>query len=309
MILMKKWLIKEEEASFAAKYPGARSFEEHIKKGIIILDKPRGPTSHIVDSYIKQIMGIEKVSHGGTLDPPVSGVMVIPLLEATKLMPILLSSKKEYVGVVYLHKPVPEDKILKACKDLEGKITQLPPKRSAVARKEREREIYYLEVLEVVGQYVLIKVGCEAGTYIRRLAEQIGWELDVGSHLVELRRTKSGGFNEDDIITLQDLSDAIVSSDENIIREVVHPLELVANEMNCVIVGEGAIDNICNGSPLYVGGVVKVTADIKVGDIVGMFSVAGEMIGFGIAKMTSKEMIKEKKGIAVKTDRILRVNK
>lgn len=306
---MNKWLVKEEEASTVANYPGARSFQEYVNKGIIILDKPQGPTSHIVDDYVKKIVGVDKCSHGGTLDPAVSGVLVIALKDSTKLMPILLSSKKEYVGIVYLHKPVTEKEIRKACEELVGTITQLPPKKSAVARKERERDIYYLEVLEINGQYVLIKVGCQAGTYIRRLAEQIGWKLNVGSHLLELRRTKSGTFNEDQCVTLHDLVDAFSTSDENIIREIIHPLELIGNNGNCVIVGEGAIKNLCNGSPLYVGGVVKVTEGINIGDYVMMFSVAGEMIGFGVAKMNSKEMIKESKGVAIKTDRILRVNK
>ncbi|MBU3905351.1 MAG: RNA-guided pseudouridylation complex pseudouridine synthase subunit Cbf5 [Nanoarchaeota archaeon] len=306
---MHKWLIKENEASVNGKYPGAREMEEHIRKGIIILDKPRGPTSHIVDKHIKDITGIEKLSHGGTLDPPVSGVLVIPLLESTKLMPILLSSRKEYVGIAYLHKPASEDKILDACNELKGIIKQTPPKRSAVARREREREIYDLEVLEIKGQYVLIRVVCEAGTYIRRLCEQIGWKLDMGAHMVELRRTKSNGFTEDDCVNLQDVFDAFVSDDDNIIREIVQPLELIGNGAHCVVVGQGAILNLCNGSPLYVGGVVRVTSDIQIGDYVLMYSVSGEMIGFGVAKMTSEQMILENKGVAVKTDRIIKIER
>jgi len=304
---MRKWFTKENEASFNSNYPGARKLDEYLKKGIIVLDKPRGPTSHIIDSYVKKIIGIDKCSHGGTLDPPVSGILVIALKDSTKLMPILLGSNKEYVGIIYLHKPVEEDKIKKACEELVGTITQLPPKRSAVARRERNREIHYLDVLEIDGQHVLIRVGCEAGTYIRRLAEQIGWKLNVGSHLLELRRTKSNGFEEDDLVTLQDLIDAFVSDDENNIREIVHPLELVGDYANWVTVGEGAVKNLCNGAPLYVGGVLKVSDGIKIGDYVCMYSVSGEMIGFGVAKMTTKEILEKSKGVAVKTDRILKV--
>jgi len=306
---MRKWLVRDEEASFNVSYPGARSLEEHIRKGIIFIDKPQGPTSHTVDAWIKKIVGIDKCSHGGTLDPNVSGLIVIALQDSTKLMPILLTSKKEYVGIVYLHKPVAEREIRKACDDLIGKIKQIPPKKSAVARREREREIYYLEVLEISGQYILIKVGCQAGTYIRRLAEQIGDKVGVSAQLLELRRTKSGPFTEDQCITLQDLSDAMASSDENVIREAIHPLELVGNGIAWVIVGEGAVANLCNGSPLYVAGILKASDGIEKEDIVGMFSLAGEMIGFGIAMMTSEEMMKESKGIAVKTDRILKTRK
>ncbi len=159
------WLTKSEEVTISpyGHYPGARPIEELLRSGIIILDKPQGPSSNQVDAWVKKILNLNKLSHGGTLDPRVSGVLVIALENATKLMSILLSSKKEYVAVVNLHKEVSKRDIEKVCKEFVGKIKQIPPKKSAVARREREREIYYLEILEIDGRNILMRVGCEAG--------------------------------------------------------------------------------------------------------------------------------------------------
>ena len=298
---MKRWLIKSEEALYSKDYPGARSIDEHLKKGMIILDKPSGPTSRQIDLWVKEITGVKKCSHGGTLDPRASGVLVIALEKSTKLMPILLSSKKEYIGVVNLHKEISSSLVKKACKKLVGKITQLPPVKSSVARKERKRIIYNLDVLEIDGRNILIRVKCEAGTYIRRLAEQIGKELGVDAHLQELRRISSGGFTEDMCVTLQDVFKAFKKGN---IKDVVRPLEVIGDNIKTAIVKSKAAINIRKGAPLYTGGIIRIENNIKNGDFVAMFDASGTMIGFGTAKMTSKDMIR-KKGIAVKTDRII----
>ena len=297
---MKKWITRSNEASLIGEYPGARNLKEHLEKGIIILDKPPGPSSHQVDKWIKDIVGVKKCSHGGTLDPRATGVLVIALEKSTKLMPILLSSKKEYVGLINLHKDVSKDKIRKACKKLIGKIKQLPPKKSAVARRVRTREIYSLEILEIDGRDILIRTECEAGTYIRRLAEQIGNELGVKAHLQELRRTKASGFSEDVSINLHELFRGIKKDP----KEVVHVLELIGNISKCIIVKTNAAVNIRKGAPLYSGGIVKVEDGIEKDDYVLIFNVMGEMIGFGKAGTHSKEMLKSKE-ICIKTDRII----
>lgn len=300
---MEEWLIKSEEASLSSfgTYPGARSLEEYVRNGIIILDKPQGPTSNQIDDWVKKILKIRKCSHGGTLDPRVSGVLVIALENSTKLMPILLSSKKEYVAHVFLHKDVPKKEIEKVCNEFVGKIKQIPPKKSAVARREREREIYYLEVLEIDGRNILIRVGCEAGTYIRRLAEDIGKRLRVGGHLQELRRTKSGNFTEEQAITLQDLVDAVA---ENKLKNVILPMEMVVEKIGKVVLKTTAIANICKGAPLAVGGILRIQKGIENNDWVAMLSLKGELIAIGKALMNSEEMLKAKKGLAVKTDRV-----
>lgn len=242
-------------------------------------------------------------------NPRVSGVLVIALDNATKLMPVLLRARKEYVALVYLHKDVPKKEIEKVCKEFVGKVRQLPPKKAAVARRVREREIYYLEILQISGRSILMRVGCEAGTYIRRLADDIGKKLGTGAHLQELRRTRSGIFTEKDVRTLQEVSDALAlwkeRGDDSALRGVVLPLERLADEIKCVVIKDSAVGAVANGAPLAVQGIVRVQKGIESGDIVGMFSLKGEMVAFGDALMGSAEMWKARKGLAVKTDKVL----
>jgi H/ACA ribonucleoprotein complex subunit 4 len=297
------WLIKKHEASLTdyGTYPGARPLEEHIKNGVIVLDKPSGPTSNQIDNWVKEILKIKKCSHAGTLDPRVTGVLVIALENATKLMPILLTSKKEYVGIMHLHEDVDKGKIQKAFKEFIGKVTQLPPLKSAVARRERKREIYYLEILEINGRDVLFKVGCEAGFYVRRLAVDIGKKLGIKSHLQELRRTISGDFSEESAITLQDLMDAV---SENRVKDAVLPMETAVESVGKIIISDTSISNICNGSPLYTGGIVRLEDNIQRGEWVIILSLKGELVAIGKAAMDSKDMLK-RKGMTAKVDRVL----
>jgi H/ACA ribonucleoprotein complex subunit 4 len=216
-------------------------------------------------------------------------------------MPILLSSKKEYVGIMHLHEDVDKGKIQKAFKEFIGKVTQLPPLKSAVARRERKREIYYLEILEINGRDVLFKVGCEAGFYVRRLAVDIGKKLGIKSHLQELRRTISGDFSEESAITLQDLMDAV---SENRVKDAVLPMETAVESVGKIIISDTSISNICNGSPLYTGGIVRLEDNIQRGEWVIILSLKGELVAIGKAAMDSKDMLK-RKGMTAKVDRVL----
>ncbi|MEM5778496.1 MAG: RNA-guided pseudouridylation complex pseudouridine synthase subunit Cbf5 [Candidatus Aenigmatarchaeota archaeon] len=298
------WLIKKHEASLTSFgfYPSSRPLEQYMKNGIVIIDKPSGPSSNQVDKWVKEILGVNKASHGGTLDPRVSGVLIIALENATKLMPILLSSKKEYIGVIHLHKDIEKSKIINAFKEFVGKVKQLPPVKSAVSRKEREREVYYLELLEIEGRNILFKIGCEAGFYVRRFAEDFGKKLGTGAHLQELRRTKSGNFSEEQAITLQKLFSA---KTEEMLREVILPMETAIETIGKVVVSDNAINNICNGAPLAIGGIVMLEDNIKKEDWVAMLSLKGEIIAIGKALLDSKEIFEKRKGLAVKTDRVL----
>ncbi len=308
--MQKKFLIKSEEASLVSygKYPGARTVEELLHNGIVVIDKPAGPTSRMVDSFVKKILGLDKLSHGGTLDPRVSGVLVIALENATKLMPILLSSRKEYVALMNIHKELPEQKIRKVCEEFVGKILQTPPKKSAVARKERQREIYYLHIIEISGRDVLMRVGCEAGTYIRKLCSDIGKKLGTGAHMQELRRTRAGIFTEEQSVSLQDLKDAYEfykSGNEEPLRNMILPMERVADNIKNVVVKDSAIHNITSGAPVYSNGISRIEEGIENGEIVGIFSLKGELVAIGFSQMDSKQMLGKGKGLAVKTDRVL----
>ncbi len=175
----RKLIIRKKAVTSAkfGKFPQHRSVEEHINLGIVNIDKPAGPTSHQVSAYVKKILNIKKSGHSGTLDPSVTGVLPVGLQKSTKIIQTLLKAGKEYVCVMHLHKPIPEYKLYQVFEKFTGRIKQLPPIKSSVKRQLRERTIYYIKILEVQDQDVLFQVGCQAGTYIRKLCVHPNTEI------------------------------------------------------------------------------------------------------------------------------------
>lgn len=301
------WIVKEESFSELGQYPASRTIEELLKNGIIILDKWCGPTSHDVAATVKKILELEKVGHAGTLDPNVSGVLPLTLENACKVIPVLQKSKKTYVGVMHLHKNIDKTEIKKTVAKFLGTNTQKPPVRSAVARKERQREVYNIEITDINDRDVSFKVECEAGTYVRVLCHQIGQELGCGAHMSELRRVNSGIFNEEKTVKTQDLADAYYfwkkDKDEKI-RDYVLPVEIVCDNMKNIIVKDSAVYALTKGSPLFTGGISKIQDGIKKEDLIGLLTISGELIAIAHANMTTEEIMK-RKGLAAKTDRVI----
>ena len=158
---------------------------------------------------MKRILEVEKAGHSGTLDPKVTGILPVLLGDATRVMDTLLLAGKEYICLMRVHKPQPKKRIIEVCGEFVGPIFQKPPLKSSVVKQLRIRTIYYLDVLEIEEQHVLMRVGCEAGTYIRKLCFDIGLALGTGANMEELRRTKAGPFREDEtLVTLHQLKDA-----------------------------------------------------------------------------------------------------
>lgn len=282
--------------------------EELINYGIVNIDKPSGPTSHQVADFVQKILGIKKAGHSGTLDPKVTGILVLGLSRATRLVHVLLTGGKEYVGIMHLHKLVDEKEIKKTVKKFfVGKIKQTPPIKSAVKREEREREIYEFEVLEVNGQDVLFRVSCQAGTYIRKLCHDLGKQLGVGAHMAELRRTRVGPFDESTTFTLQDLKDSYVlwkeEGNEKFIRRVIQPVESVVKNLPKVKVNDGAKESLLHGRDLAIPGIAELSEFVK-DDVVALMTKKGELIGLGTAAMSTEEIEKKKKGIAVRTEKV-----
>lgn len=162
-------LVKRDSVSEFGVSPSERSVDELIHSGVINLNKPSGPTSHQATDYVKKMFGLNKAGHSGTLDPAVTGVLPIALEKNTRIVQYLLNAGKEYVGLMHLHRDISGEKILSEIENFKGIISQLPPVKSAVKRAWRKREIYYFDVIEIHGRDVLFKVGCQAGTYIRKL--------------------------------------------------------------------------------------------------------------------------------------------
>jgi H/ACA ribonucleoprotein complex subunit 4 len=299
---------KEQTSPKFGCIPENRNIKDYIEYGIVNIDKPSGPTSHQISAYTKKILHLNKSGHSGTLDPKVTGVLPIALAKATRVVEMLLNAGKEYVAIMHIHKEIDKEKIIEVCNSFIGKIKQLPPIKSNVKRQERFRKIYYLNIIEIDGQEVLFKVGTQAGTYIRKLIHDIGVKLGCGAHMAELRRTKAGPFNESTLTTLQDLTDAYYylehENNEEYIRKIVMPMEKAVEHLPKIWVADTAIDSICHGASLKIPGVCKVESDIQIGENIAMMTLKNELIGIGTVNMISKDIIKNNRGIAVKSGKV-----
>ncbi len=216
---------------------------KNVVSGVLVVDKPVGLTSHDVVQIIRRGTGIRRAGHTGTLDPRASGVLVVLVGPAVRLSEFVSASDKRYQATIRLGSrsdtydsegiitesempvEVTEEQFNEMIKGYVGEIEQVPPPYSAVKVQgkkayERAREgeeveleprminVYNLEVLEWAPPEVVIDVYCSSGTYVRSLANDIGEELEVGAHLVGLRRTKSGRFTLRDAISLRRLREA-----------------------------------------------------------------------------------------------------
>jgi H/ACA ribonucleoprotein complex subunit 4 len=288
--------------------PENRTADVLLNYGIINLNKPAGPTSHQVSDYVQRILHIEKAGHSGTLDPGVTGVLPIALGRATRIVQMLLTAGKEYVGVMHLHDEVPTKELEAAIKKFTGKIMQLPPLRSAIKRQLRQREIYYFEVLEINGKDVLFKVGCEAGTYIRKLCHDLGIALKTGAHMAQLHRTKAGPFTDSDYVTMQDLEDAYWywtnEKNDKLLKKCIVPVESGVSHLPKVYVQDSAVDTICHGASLKVPGIVKLDSDVVKASTVAIMTLKGELIALGEAQQNAEDILKAERGEAVKTHKV-----
>lgn len=289
--------------------PEHRSLKDYINMGVVNLDKPKGPTSHEITSWVKDILNLNKAGHSGSLDPKVTGVLPIMLQKATKAIGPLRLSNKEYICLMQLHDTVTADEIIRVCKEFEGPIFQKPPIKSAVKRKLRIRTIYYLNILEIKGSSVLMKVGCEAGTYLRKLCTDIGEAIGCGAHMQELRRTKTGPFCEDNMATLYDLKDAYVFWEEYGIelelRKFIQPVEIALLHLPKIVIRDSAVDAICRGASLAVPGVVSLDPDLYNGNTVCLFTQKGEIVAICKASMDTDEILGAENGIVAVTENVI----
>ncbi len=297
-----KILVKKDTTSSYGTDPGERDTSSIIDYGVVNIDKPQGPTSHQVCDYVKRIVKIKKAGHSGTLDPNVTGVLPVALGRATRIVQALLPAGKEYIALMHLHQKVEKKKLQKILKEFTGKIRQKPPVKSSVRRIERIRNIYYLDVLEAEEQDILFRVGCQAGTYIRKLCHDIGKKLKTGAHMQQLRRTKAGPFDESTLFTLQDLADAFYfyeNGNDKFIRKVIQPVENAVAHLPKIWVMDNAIGSLQHGIDLKIPGISKLHDSIQKEALTAVMTMKGELIAIGNAKMASKEMMEKDKGVAV----------
>jgi H/ACA ribonucleoprotein complex subunit 4 len=307
MVEKQTFIIKEEQGHIGIN-PVERSTKELITYGIVNLDKPKGPTSHQVSDYLQQILKIKKAGHSGTLDPGVTGVQPIALGRATRIAQYLLTAPKEYICVMHIHKKLSEAQIKSTLSFFIGKIKQLPPIKSAVKREERVREIYELEILEIIDQDVLFRVKCQAGTYIRKLCHDIGEHLGCGAHMANLRRSQAGPFRENNnLVTLQDLTDAFYyyteQKNDAYLRYCIQPIENSLGHIAKIWIFDSAIESISNGRDVGAPGISKLE-NFKKNDTVAVLSLLGELVAIGKAQMSAVEINTMRKGVGVSVEKV-----
>lgn len=254
----------------------SKSTEELLHFGIINIDKPSGPTSFSVSDFVRKSLGLNKASHLGTLDPMVSGVLPILLGRACRLNEYLMHRNKAYVGIMRLHKETEETELRKIIEKFTGKIMQLPPKRSRVKRAVREREVKSFEILEIDGKDILFKTEVQAGTYIRKLCDDMGKEIG-GAHMSELRRTNASLFSEEKIFNLYDFEKAVGEYNkgaEKSLRKMLVPGEIVAEVLPVLHIQKHVVKKVLAGSPIFPSFLENMdeTKAVKEGDKVCIFS-------------------------------------
>jgi len=229
--------------------------------GMLVVDKPTGPTSHDIVNAVRRTFQIEKVGHGGTLDPMATGVLILLLGRATKMSEQLIGADKEYEGTMRLgiatdsHDAdgevvreadpggVTEDGLRGEMKKLTGDLWQMPPMVSAVKvngkplyksarkgleveRKARLIHVYEFRLLAFRPGEADFRVRCTKGTYIRKLAADVGDGLGCGAHLSRLRRTACGETRVETALPL----DEILKMDRDTLTRRVIPMRLWAKK-------------------------------------------------------------------------------
>jgi H/ACA ribonucleoprotein complex subunit 4 len=291
--------------------PDERPLSTLFEYGLILLDKPPGPTSHEVVSWVKKTLGLAKVGHSGTLDPGTTGLLPLGLGEATKALSVLTLGPKEYYAIARVHSYISAKRIEPVMKEFTGDIYQRPPQRSAVRRATRIRTVYSFDLLEQHERLLLMRIVCQAGTYVRKIIYDLGEVLSSGATMIELRRTMVSGFSEgtERFVRLHDILDAFESykenKDETKLRELIKPIEHSLQSLRGVIVRDTAVDALCHGAQLAIPGIIAIPRDLRLGELVGIYTLKGEIVGLSEAAMISKEIETKTNGFAFVMKRII----
>ncbi|MFB6117799.1 RNA-guided pseudouridylation complex pseudouridine synthase subunit Cbf5 [Halosegnis sp.] len=263
--------------------PDDRTPEQLLSFGVVNLDKPPGPSAHQVAGWLRDLAGVNRAAHAGTLDPKVTGCLPTLLGDAVRLAQVFDDAIKEYVAVLELHGPPPAD-LDSVVAEFEGDIHQKPPRKSAVVRQLRTRRIHGLELLEVQDRQALLRIICESGTYVRKLCHDIGLAAGTGAHMGHLRRTATGTFNDTTLASIHDVHDAVVEwrerGDDAPLRAVVQPAERALTDIPRVQIAESAANQVAEGAPVYAPGVLAAETD-ELGTLVACYTPDGAAVCLG----------------------------
>ena len=292
-------------------YPDKRPIGSLLDYGLVLIDKPGGPTSHEVVAWVKKILEIEKAGHSGTLDPGATGLLPMGLGEGTKALSVLLLGPKEYYALARIHSHLADERIRQVINEFTGDIYQKPPQRSSVKRATRIRTIYEFENIEQYDRLLLMRILCQAGTYIRKIIYDIGEVLGPGATMIELRRTRVSNLSEkeDSLTKLHDLADAFqlykIKDDDKKLRKLIKPIEHCLEGIRGVMIRDTAVDALCHGAQLAVPGIVAIPKDLKIGELVGIYTLKGEIVGLAEAAMAKDEIERSVTGLAFYIKRII----
>lgn len=250
--------------------------------GILNIDKPAGWTSHDVVAWVRRVLRIKRVGHAGTLDPMATGVLLVCLGQATRVVEYLMASTKTYRAEIRLGlttdtydiegellrtaepPALSEDDLRAALQPLTGEIMQAPPAYSAIKqdgvplhRRARRGEdvrpaprpvtIYAINLLNWESPRLTVEVTCAAGTYIRSLAHDLGQALGCGATLSGLVRTRSGRFTSEEAASLDTIASAVAAGE---LAQHVHPLAVALSDLEPVVVDAADTERLRHGLPL-----------------------------------------------------------
>lgn len=265
--------------------PNKYRSERRLISGLLLLDKPSGPTSHDLVDVIRRGIGVRRVGHAGTLDPLATGLLVICIGPAARLAEYLLEKPKRYVARIrfgqstntydargsyttdYRLASPSREAVERALSRFRGVITQVPPVYSAIKRggqkayelarrgepvemEPREVEITSLELTKWEPPECVLEISCSAGTYIRSLAHDLGQALKCGAHISGLRRTASGEFEVVDAIKLEDLKRSFMTGEW---RKQLRPADSALLDWPEVRLSDEEATRISHGNPVPLG--------------------------------------------------------
>ena len=282
--------------------PSDRSLDELLSSGILLVKKPRGPTSHQLTAWIRNILGITKIGHGGTLDPMATGLLTILCGRATRLTDIILKGDKRYISIIRFGRDIDSIELKELLNSLVGEIYNVPPKESAVKVQVRTRTITSLSLLDFdsSSRIAAVEISCVAGTYIRTLTRDIGLLLNTSCEMLELHRDRTSIFDESMACDMHQLADAIFlwkeHNDERSLRKLLTPVETILTKIPSIMIKDGAVAAMTHGAPLARPGVVNASSGISSGSLVVISSMKGEAVAVANTSVDIDEVLNMTKG-------------
>jgi len=290
-------------------YPDQKTIEQRLESGFFLLDKGAGPTSHQVAAWVRDMLELPRLGHGGTLDPFATGVLPLMSGKAMRLTKQILEHDKTYIAVFQFKNDVDQDALNSVMEQLTGRIYNVPPEISAVRVQVRTRKIHDFSLLDQSSKRIVARIRCEAGTYIRTMARDMGLLLDQPVELKELRREDSGRFTLDDCVQLHEIADAVwlwkeCNESEALLR-MLHPTEKLLAGLPRIVVKDSAVAALAHGAPLLRPGIVSIPTDLTAGQNVLVTSMKGEAVCFVKVNCDSESITNMEKGEIARPSAVL----